>query len=46
MKKKFGPSVPQMLHHDRIAEEIEATAAERMKKELNHQVAYLLEGGK
>ncbi len=46
LKKKFGPSVPQMLHHDRIAEEIETTAAERMKKELDHQVAYLLEGGK
>ncbi len=46
MRKLYGPSVPQMLHHGRIAEEIETTTAERMKKELNHQVAYLLEGGK
>jgi hypothetical protein len=46
IRKLYGPSVPQMLHHDRIAEEIETTTAERMKKELNHQISFLLEGGK
>jgi len=46
VKKLYSLSIPQMLQHKQVSEKITATAAERMKKELNRQVAYLLEGGK
>lgn len=42
IKKLYGPSVPQMLSHDRVLPEIESGAAERFNKTLDHEIDFYL----
>lgn len=44
IKMLYGPSAPQMLENDNVAEFIEKTAVETMNKRLDHEIGRLLEG--
>jgi hypothetical protein len=46
IEQKYGPSVPQMMGNKDVIDFIEKRARERLDKELRHQIAYLLGGGK
>lgn len=46
IEQKYGPSVPQMIGNKDVIDFIEKRARERLDKELRHQIAYLLGGGK
>lgn len=46
IKMLYGPSAPQMLGNDNVADKIEKTAAETMDKRLDHEIGRLLDGAK
>jgi hypothetical protein len=46
IKQLYAPSFPQMLGNDEVLKYIEMKAHYRLDKELRHQIAYLLGGGR